>query len=291
MSETGYRLLKVDVPSGEAQVIADWLVQKTHLPVLEQEVSGVVRLTASLERLDAVESLLVRESVRSMGALDANDEILPGADWEMLWKSQGFQRFLVNGWLPVIPEWDQEARPASPSILIHPHLAFGTGLHETTGKCLSLLVDHFPPTPVRKGRILDFGSGTGILGIAALVLGYGNALVAVDNDPLAVEATAENLLLNNLSSSSLTGLSPDHPEEGPLPGGEVPYRLIIANVTGGVLVPWVPVLWEKLETGGAMVLSGIATRERKRVEAILPVPRSFHRGKKFHTIWLRKVAR
>ncbi|MHB1730011.1 MAG: 50S ribosomal protein L11 methyltransferase, partial [Leptospirillum sp.] len=269
MNEKGYRLLKVDVPSGEAQSVADWLVKKTKLPVLEQEVSGIVRLTASLERLDGLESLLVRESVKSMGAIEATDEILPGEDWEALWKSQGFQRFMVNHWLSVIPEWDLAPKPATPFIRIHPHLAFGTGLHETTGKCLSLLVDHYPRVPAEGGRVLDFGSGTGILGIAALVLGHGDFLVAVDNDPLAVEATSENIMLNGLTGFSRTGVSPDTPSEGAFFGNDGMFRLIIANVTGGVLLHWISFLWDLLEPGGAMVLSGISTRERKSVEEIL----------------------
>jgi ribosomal protein L11 methyltransferase len=289
MNEKGYRLLKVDVPSGEAQSVADWLVKKTKLPVLEQEVSGIVRLTASLERLDGLESLLVRESVKSMGAIEATDEILPGEDWEALWKSQGFQRFMVNHWLSVIPEWDLAPKPATPFIRIHPHLAFGTGLHETTGKCLSLLVDHYPRVPAEGGRVLDFGSGTGILGIAALVLGHGDFLVAVDNDPLAVEATSENIMLNGLTGFSRTGVSPDTPSEGAFFGNDGMFRLIIANVTGGVLLHWIPFLWDLLEPGGAMVLSGISTRERKSVEEILPAPRSFHKARKFHTFWLRKA--
>ena len=289
MNEKGYRLLKVDVPSGEAQNVADWLVKKTKLPVLEQEVSGIVRLTASLERLDSLESLLVRESVKSMGAIEVTDEILPGEDWEALWKSQGFQRFMVNHWLTIIPEWDSAPKPSTPFIRIHPHLAFGTGLHETTGKCLSLLVDHFPRVSVENGKILDFGSGTGILGIAALLLGYGDFLVAVDNDPLAVEATSENLMLNGLTQFSRTEVSPDTPAEGSPFGNDEKFRLVIANVTGGVLVHWIPLLWDLLEPGGAMVLSGISTRERKKVEEILPAPRSFHKAKKFHTFWLRKA--
>ena len=114
-------------------------------------------------------------------------------------------------------------------ITLDPGMAFGTGLHPTTRGCLELL-QTIQPTPA---RVLDVGSGSGILGLAALRLGADH-VVALDTDPLAVEATAANAERNGLGARVEAAL-------GTLP--EVPlerFSLVVANLVAAVLIDLAP---------------------------------------------------
>ena len=282
-----YRLFKVECPSSLAGDLSDWLAQATGQPVVEEMRRGRSVLSVSVDRMEEISRLLLSEGARSLGGEVLPEEILSDGDWENLWKTQGFQSFRVNGWLSVVPEWETGSVASGPAIRIHPHLAFGTGLHETTGRCLSLLVDHVPSDP-RSGPVLDFGSGTGILGIAALVLGYGNRLFAVDDDPLAVESTEANLALNGFSRMAHVYDRFD-PLFRVISDQKILFPLILANVTGNVIRHFLPEWYGLLAPGGILILSGIASRELDRILALCPPPVSVHRERRFHTLLLRRA--
>ncbi len=285
-SSRRYRLFKVECSSGLAEGLSDWLAQATGQPVVEEVRRGRSVLSVSVDRMDELSRLLLSEGAHSLGGEVLPEEVLADGDWENLWKNQGFQSFKVNGWLSVLPEWETPPTASGPTIRIHPHLAFGTGLHETTGRCLSLLVDHAPFVP-RSGAILDFGSGTGILGIAALVLGYGTRLLAVDDDPLAVESTEANLALNGLS-----GMAHVYDRFDPLfqeiSAQKTLFPTILANVTGNVIRHFLPEWYGLLAPGGILILSGVSTRELDRIVSLCPPPVSVFRGRRFHTLLLRR---
>lgn len=282
-----YRLFKAGCPSPLSDRISAWLVRATGQPVVEEIRRGHSVLSVSVDQMEEIPKILLSEGVRSLGGEVFPEEVILDGDWETLWKSQGFQSFSVNSWLSVVPEWETDPISSGPTIRIHPHLAFGTGLHETTGKCLSLLVDHVS-RDVRREAILDFGSGTGILGIAALALGYGDRLFSVDNDPLAVEATQANLELNGLSSLACVFDRFD-PLFRTIQDQKILFPLILANVTGGVITRFLPEWYGLLAPGGMLILSGISTRELNRILALCPPPVSVHRGRRFHTLLVRKL--
>ncbi|MHB1606317.1 MAG: 50S ribosomal protein L11 methyltransferase [Leptospirales bacterium] len=287
-SNRSYRIFKAGCPSSRSDGLSEWLARATGQPVVEELHRGRSVLSVSVDQLEEISMLLLSEGVRSLGGEVFPEELISGGDWETLWKEQGFQSFRVNGWLAVVPEWETDPISPGPIIRIHPHLAFGTGLHETTGKCLSLLADHVP-RPGRRGAILDFGSGTGILGIAALSLGYGDRLFSVDNDPLAVEATRANLDLNGLSEMACVFDQFD-PLFRTIQDQNILFPLILANVTGGVIARFLPEWYGLLAPGGMLILSGIATRELDRILALCPPPVSVHRGRRFHSLLVRRVS-
>jgi len=125
--------------------------------------------------------------------------------------------------------------------------AFGSGEHETTVSCLEAL-ESFPE--VNGARVLDLGSGTGILAIAALKL-KADHTVCVDIDPSAVETAQINFQLNDLGEQAthITGTLDDVTEGG--------FDLILANIYGDILLGLVDPLTAKLKSGGALLLSGI----------------------------------
>ena len=282
-------LFKAKIDPKDAPVLAEWLEQSTGQIPVEELFGGESTISVSVGHMEPLARTLLAEASRSLGGTVLPEETLDGSDWDTLWKKQGFSAFRINHWLNVVPEWENPSPVDGPVLRIHPHLAFGTGLHETTGQCLSLLVDHAPSPENPESFVLDFGSGTGILGIAALRLGYGDKLYSVDNDPLAVEATEANLLLNGLEKNATVGRD-FHTMAGKFLEEGVRFGLILANVTGEVILSHLPEWYGLLEKGGMLILSGISTREMNRVQSVCPPPFSVYRKKRFHTLLLRKIS-
>jgi ribosomal protein L11 methyltransferase len=134
------------------------------------------------------------------------------AGWEDRWRR--FHRPVVAGGLWIGPPW-LEPEPGLPAVVIDPGRAFGTGAHATTRLCIDLLADLAPAS------VLDVGCGSGVLAIAAVLLGHG-PVAAVDNDPVAVEATRANAAANGVAVDTrvLDAIAE------PLP----PARVVVANV-------------------------------------------------------------
>jgi len=141
-------------------------------------------------------------------------------------------------------------------VTLDPGLAFGTGTHPTTALCLSWLDAHPPKDEV----IIDYGCGSGILGIAALKLGA-KQVWAVDYDPQALTASAENAARNSLSAEQLITIQPQE-----LPGS-VKAQTILANILAEPLIKLAPHLKEYCAEGGNIVLSGLLTKQLDAVKA------------------------
>ncbi len=133
-------------------------------------------------------------------------------------------------------------------------LAFGTGAHPTTALCLEWLEDQ-----IRGGeRVVDYGCGSGVLGLAALMLGADRAC-AIDNDPQALAATADNSALNGLQARISIGPPDSMPAE--------PVDLIVANIVADPLVELAPLFADRLLPGTTLVLSGVLAHQLKTVHA------------------------
>lgn len=182
-------------------------------------------------------------------------------DWMEAWKA-GYVPQRI-GRVVVVPSWlDEPLARGEIALRLDPGMAFGTGLHPTTRGCLALLqeVDPMPP------HVLDVGSGSGILGLAALLLGA-ERVTAVDTDPLAVEATRANAATNGLSERMTVraGTLPvDAAELGTFP-------LVTANLVAALLVELAPRLAAHLEPEGSLLASGIIA---PRVDEVLAALRA-----------------
>jgi len=179
-------------------------------------------------------------------------------DWSTSWKVH-FKPLRVGRRLLIVPTWE-EASPDPDDIvlLIDPGMAFGTGGHETTRLCLELverIMDGMPTftTP----SLLDLGTGSGILAMAAVRLGA-DPVSAVDIDPLAIEVTKENLAINNLTGQVECSTTPLESLTGT-------YDIILANILAEELVRLAPHLVERLADGGRLVLSGILAEKEQFV--------------------------
>ena len=140
---------------------------------------------------------------------------------------------------------------------LEPGLAFGTGDHPTTRMALAALERALRPGD----RVLDFGTGSGVLACAAARLGAG-AVLALDIDPQAVAAARRNVALNGLGG--VTVAQADAP-----PIGSAPYDVVVANISAGVIVSILPALLASVRPGGRCLLGGIIAPQLSRVTRAL----------------------
>jgi ribosomal protein L11 methyltransferase len=188
-------------------------------------------------------------------------ELVPDKDWIRASLDQ-FKPQLFGTSLWICPSWcevdlDNETDPieVEPIIVrLDPGLAFGTGSHPTTQLCLQWLATH----NIKNKLVLDYGCGSGILGIAALKLGA-KQLLAVDHDPQALLSTTENVKLNGLSATKISCYMPEELQ--------IPQKidLILANILANPLIELAPKLAAMLAPKGQIVLSGILVSQVDQV--------------------------
>lgn len=178
----------------------------------------------------------------------------PHEDWEHLWR-KGLGPRRVTDRITVAPSWDlPDVTEKELLIRLDPGMAFGTAEHATTRGCLRLMDGR-----VRTGnRVADIGSGSGILSIAAVGLGAREVL-AVEVDPLACQAAAENLEANGVADR-IRLLVQEVQGDVPLPGS--PFHGLVANIQRSVLVPLLPAFRGSLAVGGWLILSGVLLEEK-----------------------------
>jgi len=176
-------------------------------------------------------------------------EILEDKDWEREWMRH-YQPRPCGERLWICPSWLEPPRPEAVNLMLDPGLAFGTGTHPTTTMCLQEL----DKLDLAGKNIIDYGCGSGILAVAALLLGAERAL-AVDTDPQALIATRANAERNKIEPSRLDVRHPDDLE------GDEMAELVIANILAGPLKELSVVLCGQLRSGGTMILSGILAEQ------------------------------
>lgn len=175
-------------------------------------------------------------------------------DWINNWKEY-FHQFYIDDIL-VIPSWEEVKEEDRDKMILHidPGTAFGTGMHETTQLCIRQLRKHI----TEDTKLLDVGTGSGILSILSLMFGAKEA-AGTDLDPCAVEAVAENKKANHIPDDQfrvLTGNLITEKEVQDQIGYEC-YDIVVANILADVLVALTPVVVDCLKPGGIYITSGV----------------------------------
>ena len=175
-------------------------------------------------------------------------------DWINNWK-QYFHQFYIDDLL-VIPSWEEVEEKDQDKMVLHidPGTAFGTGMHETTQLCIRQLKKYVTPDTV----MLDVGTGSGILGILALMFGA-KKVVGTDLDPCAVDAVQDNLQANGIDPEKFTLLIGNLITEKEVQDqvGYGCYDIVAANILADVLVALTPVVIAQMKPGAIYILSGI----------------------------------
>ena len=183
------------------------------------------------------------------------------ADWAEAWKAH-FPVMRVGRRLVIRPTWRRHrAAPGDLVLALDPGMAFGTGLHPTTRLCLAALEVAADRGELEGARVLDVGCGSGILAIAAALLGA-TSVLGVDTDPIAVEATVANAGRNRLRGTIRA-------RAGSLPSGEAAHSVVLANLIASVLIPLATALRDELRPGGLLLASGIVADREAEVASAL----------------------
>ncbi len=193
-----------------------------------------------------------------LGKLEVTMTTIDDEDWAENWKSQ-YKPFRLGKHIVIRPGWEEyDAEPTDKVVTIDPGMAFGTGTHETTGMCVSLVEEYVKPGM----DVIDVGTGTGILAIAAAHMGAKHVL-ASDIDPMAVRVAAENIEINGFSGVI------EAREGDLLEAADTTADVVIANIIADVIIMISVPVRAFIREGGVFICSGIAReREDEVIEAL-----------------------
>lgn len=214
------------------------------------ERSRVIALFEPTDDLQAKIAAAMREVGIELPAEPAFTDIAE-QDWVRLTQSQ-FDPIRISDRLWIVPSWHVAPDPEAVNLELDPGLAFGTGSHPTTRLCLEWLEQQIQPGI----SVLDYGCGSGILGIAALKLGAGDVL-GVDIDPAALTAAADNAERNGVSMRLARSSDPLN---------EI-FDRVVANILTNPLMLLAPLLTSRLKYGGKLALSGVLESQASQVIA------------------------
>ncbi len=201
-----------------------------------------------------------------IGSLNTVVQTVDDSVWLNAWK-EAYKPFPVGKRLLVRPSWEDDFDADGRSVLsLDPGMAFGTGSHPTTRMCLEYIDDF-----VKDGdSVVDLGCGSGILSIAALILGAKDA-IAVDIDPIAETIAYENAALNGIGKDRYTVLTGDVLTDNALRSKieSKRYPIVTANIVASVIIALAPYAAKLLEDGGKFITSGIIDSREEEVAAAL----------------------
>lgn len=200
--------------------------------------------------------------LRPIGELETR--VVHEEDWAEAWKGH-FPVLRVGRRLVIKPTWrEHAAAPGDVVIALDPGMAFGTGLHPTTRLCLTAIEQLADEGGLAGRHVLDVGCGSGVLGVAAALLGA-DSVLGLDTDPIAVEATQANAALNGLETRIQA-------RRGSLPTSGGPFDVVLANLIASLLVDLASELHESVVAGGWLIAGGIfVDREQEVVSSFAEV--------------------
>ncbi|MCH5162596.1 MAG: 50S ribosomal protein L11 methyltransferase [Clostridiales bacterium] len=210
---------------------------------IETDIDAVVEKVCSLKKFDYADFSSISMSV----------SIIDSKEWEDEWKK--YYKPFSLGKITIVPEWiEYSAKAGEKTVRLNPGPAFGTGTHETTSMCIELM----QKLDVANARVLDFGCGSGILGICAKALGA-NSVVFIDNDEQAISATEHNCKLNAIDAPEVVLRDVRDMSE--------PADIVLANITADVLIDVEPIIKSALKKDGYAIISGIITERAEAVKS------------------------
>ncbi|NLG27248.1 MAG: 50S ribosomal protein L11 methyltransferase [Chloroflexi bacterium] len=264
---------KVDERSGDPSAYA---TVKGFLPTWDEE---------TLHKLEVALMLLARVT----GVSEPKVRTLEPEDWSESWKAY-FEPQRIGQHTAIVPTWrEYTPQPGETIVRIDPGMAFGTGLHATTRLCLVALEQ----LPLAEVTVLDVGTGSGILAIAAALQGA-RQIDALDIDAVSVEVAQANAALNHVADRV-------HIARGTLRGSETSagmpvvaardYDLVLANILAEVIIALAPALADALAPGGTLVASGIIGEKGDAVAQALSAAGLTVAERLVENDWLALIAR
>ncbi len=259
-----YQTLTVDLPDTEAEAAQELLHELgamglevrdregPTMPGVRAPAPGEAIIVAYFDDADTAEQARVEMmQVHPSARLELAEE--QQQDWSNAWKAH--IKSVQVGRLWVGPPWEAQNAPADKvRLVIEPKMAFGTGDHPTTSLCLGAVDDYMSTHP--GASVLDVGTGTGVLAIAAKKLGAGR-VVGTDNDPVSVELARENAVDNGTPDVELSGKE--------LTAVEGTFDLVVANILANTLIELAPLIAPKVKD--KLLMAGVLAHQKAEVEA------------------------
>jgi len=298
-----WRRLSADVSADVADAVSGLLLDEGALgleteddetravPGRAQAPTGRAVVTATFSRVPGLEARVVARIVSLADHLpEAKDADLTWTDlfpedWNAIFRAQ-WKPFRCGSRVWVCPSWERETfhaervgeGPAPIVLYLDAGMAFGTGTHETTQLCIEAIEARCQNGKAPKA-ILDVGTGTGILSIAALKLGVANAK-GTDIDPVAVKVSLENAANNGVKNDFIANQDMPH-KDGPV------WDAVVANILAGTLIDLVDVIIGSVAPGGALWLSGILEDQERAVKNTYVAKGLKHEGTSAKNGWVR----
>jgi len=182
---------------------------------------------------------------------------LPETNWNKEWESN-FQPVIVENFCAIRAEFHAPIKDVQYEIIITPKMSFGTGHHATT----YMMIQQMQQTNFTGKRVMDFGTGTGVLAILAKELGA-VSVIAIDNDKWSIENAQENFARNNATDIDLKLAS--HPV------GDIACDIILANITRNVILENFPLFDQYLITNAILLLSGLISEDENDIIALAAI--------------------
>lgn len=214
-------------------------------------VSGLFEARTNLQQIqEALADQFHQITQQAIGPVEV--EVVEEKDWTRAWMDD-FEPLQFGQRLWICPSWHKPPDPQAVNLFLDPGLAFGTGTHPTTALCLRWL----DSADLEDKQVIDYGCGSGILGLAALLLGAAR-VIGVDNDPQALEASRENASRNDVTPGKL---QVHLPEYAPNDSADI----LLANILAQPLMALAPMLAGRVKAGGDILLSGILTTQAREL--------------------------
>jgi ribosomal protein L11 methyltransferase len=253
----GYYEFKIKIPIESKDALIECLYKISCLGIIDNNnnitayFSDLIGIDKIINSMHSVKNVLKDSGLNN--ALSFEYTFIGERDWNESWKKR-FKPIDVGMTITILPPWENK-KAGRINLIIDPGMAFGTGHHETTKACL-MLIEKYSKETTKKDRFLDFGTGTAILAIAALKLGFKHA-VCVDIDPLAIDAAKRNVKLNNLRNIEI--------KEGSISAINETFDFIAANLMSEILIQNAHEIAERLNKSGVALLSGMIIGQEKDV--------------------------
>ena len=240
----------------------------------QQELQGLSRIKLYLEvdgteekqlhKLEKLLEALKKRTKKNLGTLEISSQLLPETNWEESWKDN-YPPQEVGERLVVVPCWNPEAGDRIP-VILDPGLTFGTGAHPSTQMCMEFMEELVQPGM----DVIDLGSGSGILSIAALRLGAETA-IGVDIDPKAEDIARENAAYNDFGIERFDAVTGNVTEDAALMErlSKKHYDLVFVNIVADVIIGLSPVLKHFMDENTRVICSGILDVREEEVHAAL----------------------
>lgn len=270
-ADAAWQELHFTARKDQVQVLEEWLFERGALSVtLEDDADqpllepgpgetplwDVVRVTALYVGDQDITPILGEIPPNLITSASRAPVPVADREWARVWENE-FHPLQMGERLWICPSWTPPPDPDAINILLDPGLAFGTGTHPTTAMCLRSM-----DADLGSGaRVVDYGCGSGILGIAAVRLGA-TAALGVDNDPQAITASLNNAARNHVPREAFSVVLPEDELVSSWRGAAT---WVVANILAGPLVVLAPVLTSLMTPGGRLLLAGLLADQAEEV--------------------------